>query len=56
MAQRLSGYTDRANTQAVYIRRAGQDREQEVKLSQCVPIKPETALGSLSGFSKTVIL
>jgi protein involved in polysaccharide export with SLBB domain len=34
------GYTYRANTKTAYIRRAGQDREQEVKLSQRVPIKP----------------
>jgi protein involved in polysaccharide export with SLBB domain len=34
------GYTYRANTKTAYIRRAGQDREQEVQLAQRVPIKP----------------
>jgi protein involved in polysaccharide export with SLBB domain len=34
------GYTYRANTKTAYIRRAGQDREQQVKLGQRVPINP----------------
>jgi protein involved in polysaccharide export with SLBB domain len=34
------GYSYRANTRMAYIRRAGQDKEQEVELRQRVPINP----------------
>ena len=34
------GYTYRANTKTAYIRRAGQDREQQVQLGQRVSINP----------------
>jgi protein involved in polysaccharide export with SLBB domain len=34
------GYSYRANTRMAYVRRAGQDREQEVDLKQRVPISP----------------